>query len=112
VFCRTLLLPDDAVAIEVQDTGIGIPEEHLDRVLEPFYQVDNSLTRQTAGTGLGLSLVNALANLHQGQLTLESRMGQGTCVRIVFPSWRTVTPEMTAKASASAPGMLADEPVA
>ncbi|UEM21568.1 GAF domain-containing protein [Skermanella mucosa] len=90
VTCRTLALQDGGVAIEVQDTGIGIAEEHLDRVLEPFYQVDNSLTRQVGGTGLGLSLVNAIANLHQGRLVLESKVGCGTTARVEFPPWRTV----------------------
>ena len=90
VTCRTLALKDGGVAIEVRDTGIGIAEEHLSRVLEPFYQVDNSLTRQVGGTGLGLSLVNAIANLHQGRLILESKVGCGTTARVEFPPWRTV----------------------
>lgn len=53
-------------------------------MLEPFYQVDNSLTRQVGGTGLGLSLVNAIANLHQGRLVLESKVGCGTTARVEF----------------------------
>jgi signal transduction histidine kinase len=90
VTCGIVTLADGGVAIEVRDTGIGISEEDLGRVLEPFYQVDNSLTRHRTGTGLGLSLVNAIANLHDGRLVMKSGVGHGTTVRVEFPAWRTV----------------------
>ncbi|EWY37447.1 hypothetical protein N825_17710 [Skermanella stibiiresistens SB22] len=90
VTCGIVTLADGGVAIEVRDTGIGISEEDLDRVLEPFYQVDNSLTRHRTGTGLGLSLVNAIASLHDGRLVMKSGVGNGTTVRVEFPAWRTV----------------------
>src|SRR3546814_15915816 len=58
--------------------------------MAPFGQVDSSLSRKYEGTGLGLSLTRHLVDLHEGQLTLQSRMGQGTQVAIVFPSHRVL----------------------
>jgi light-regulated signal transduction histidine kinase (bacteriophytochrome) len=89
VTCRSLLLPSGAIAVEVQDTGVGIPEEHLNRVLDPFIQVGDRQTRKM-GTGLGLSLVRVLAELHGGRVTLNSQSGRGTALRITFPPWRTM----------------------
>ncbi|MEI6985485.1 MAG: PAS domain-containing protein, partial [Rhodospirillaceae bacterium] len=60
------------VAISVTDTGIGIPEHHIERVMKPFEQLDNSYTRGFGGTGLGLALVKSLAGLHDGSVMLES----------------------------------------
>ena len=62
----------EAVAISVWDTGIGIAEQDLGRLFQPFVQLDSSLSRQYAGTGLGLSLVQNLVNLHGGSVTVES----------------------------------------
>ncbi len=62
----------EAVAISVWDTGIGIAEQDLARLFQPFVQLDSSLSRQYAGTGVGLSLVRDLANLHGGSVTVES----------------------------------------
>ncbi|MBV9860098.1 MAG: response regulator [Alphaproteobacteria bacterium] len=73
------------LAVTVADTGIGIPPEHLTRVLEPFEQVDSSLSRQHQGTGLGLPLVKAIMELHGGSLKLESEVGVGTRVTVTFP---------------------------
>ena len=73
------------VEIAVVDTGIGIPEDQLDRVLRPFEQLDNSYTRGAGGTGLGLALVKALADLHGGTLHLASAVGQGTTASIRLP---------------------------
>ena len=78
------------VTLAVADTGIGIPPHELERVLEPFTQVENLLTRKHTGTGLGLPLCKALAVLHGGTLTLTSAVGQGTIVTVVFPEARSV----------------------
>ncbi|HZT87644.1 MAG TPA: ATP-binding protein [Stellaceae bacterium] len=78
------------VELTVADTGIGIPREHLSRVLQPFEQVDSSLSRLHQGTGLGLPLVKAIMELHGGTLVLESEEGKGTSVTITFPPDRVV----------------------
>ncbi|MCE9649603.1 MAG: CBS domain-containing protein [Parvibaculum sp.] len=77
----------------VCDTGIGIPEDKLDKVLEPFEQVENSFTRTRAGTGLGLPLTKAMVEAHGGTLKLESRFGQGTTVCVSLPAERMIRPE-------------------
>jgi signal transduction histidine kinase len=69
----------------VTDTGIGIPASDLERVTEPFVQVDSSLTRAHVGTGLGLALVRAMAELHGGSLRLDSTMGSGTTAAVILP---------------------------
>jgi signal transduction histidine kinase len=82
--------PEDGMAITVADTGIGIPEADLDRVLKPFEQVDSSLSRQHQGTGLGLPLVKAIMEMHGGRLRLRSELGAGTRVTVVFPPERVL----------------------
>jgi signal transduction histidine kinase len=71
--------------ITVQDHGIGIPPEDLDRVFEPFYRVDPSRSRATGGFGLGLSLCKAIMAAHGGRIQIDSQPGQGTRVTILFP---------------------------
>lgn len=80
----------DGVVVTVTDTGIGIAEENLPKVLEPFVQVDNSLSRSSGGTGLGLPLVNSYAKLHNGKLILKSKLGEGTSAIIRLPYDRLV----------------------
>src|SRR6266571_8338908 len=72
----------------VADTGIGIPQEDIERVLKPFEQVDSSLSRQHEGTGLGLPLVRAMIELHGGTVTLKSMVGVGTQVILTLPPER------------------------
>jgi len=74
-----------SVVIQVSDTGIGIPEEQLDRIFDRFYQVDDSMTRKGEGTGIGLALVQELVKLMQGTVSVESRPGSGTSFRITLP---------------------------
>lgn len=73
------------VVIAVSDTGCGIPAETLPRLFEPFVQTDNSFARAQGGTGLGLALVRSLARLHGGDARIESVVGAGTSVFVVFP---------------------------
>jgi signal transduction histidine kinase len=80
--------PEDGLSVTVADTGIGIPEGDLDRVLKPFEQVDSSLSRQHQGTGLGLPLVKAIMEMHGGRLRLRSELGAGTKVTVIFPPER------------------------
>ncbi len=74
----------------VLDTGMGIPRDKIKEALEPFGQVNKSANEAQGvqGTGLGLPLAKAMAELHGGGLTLESDLGKGTCVTIEFPAWR------------------------
>ncbi len=73
------------VEIVVEDTGIGIPEEHFDRVFDSFYQVDASSTRIFGGIGLGLSLARQFVEMHNGRIWVESECGRGTKFTIVLP---------------------------
>jgi len=73
------------VEIVVEDTGIGIPEEHFDRVFDSFYQVDTSATRIFGGIGLGLSLARQFVEMHNGRIWVESEYGRGTKFTIVIP---------------------------
>lgn len=68
----------------VEDTGIGIPEEDKERIFERFYRVDKSHSQQIGGTGLGLSIVKHGAIYHQARVEMESKLGEGTRIRLVF----------------------------
>jgi signal transduction histidine kinase len=68
----------DSVLISVWDTGIGIPASEQEKIFHDFYQVDSSLVRSTEGTGLGLSLVKKIAELHGGKVWVESELGKGS----------------------------------
>ena len=72
--------------LAVSDTGIGIPPEDQQRVFERFYRVDKSHSKEIGGTGLGLSIVKHGAMLHDARVELESTLGQGTTVRVIFPA--------------------------
>jgi len=79
----------DEAAITVEDTGIGIPYEHLPRIFERFYVADRSRSKRLGGTGLGLSIVKHIVLLHRGSIDVESTPGTGTKFTIVLP----VTPD-------------------
>ncbi|PSO47291.1 MAG: hypothetical protein BRC33_13170 [Cyanobacteria bacterium SW_9_44_58] len=74
-----------ALRIAVVDTGIGIAPENLDQVFEPFLQVDRALNRKYEGSGLGLSLVKRIVELHGGEVGVESELGVGSCFTIELP---------------------------
>jgi len=74
------------VCFRVADSGVGIPEESLEMVFEEFRQVDARLSRQYGGTGLGLALTRKLVALHGGEITVESRVGEGTTFIFTIPS--------------------------
>ena len=76
------------LTLSVADSGIGIAPEDLPKVLAPFEQVDNHLTRTQSGTGLGLPLVKSLIELHGGHFGIASEPGVGTTVTLTFPLWR------------------------
>ena len=70
--------------VSVKDTGIGIAPEHQSRIFERFYRVDKSHSKETGGTGLGLSIVKHAVQYHSGKVTLDSEVGKGTTVTIMF----------------------------
>lgn len=76
---------DDVVKFEVRDTGIGIPEKHVNRIFEPFAQADNSRSRRHGGTGLGLAIVSRIVEAMGGTLRLQSTPGTGTSIAIELP---------------------------
>jgi len=75
----------DFIGISVSDTGIGIKQEDIPRVLEPFGQIDGELARKRQGTGLGLPLTKELAELHGGTMTMESAVDAGTTITLLLP---------------------------
>jgi len=76
---------DHQVVIEVQDTGIGIPDEHIPRIFERFYVADKSRSKMLGGTGLGLSIVKHIVLLHNGAIDVKSTPGEGTTFSITLP---------------------------
>ncbi len=93
-------LEPEAFILAVRDSGIGIAQDDLDRVLEPFVQAETTLSRRQEGTGLGLALVKSMIEIHGGHLRLESTLGNGTSAELVFPAERI---------SASRDGELSDD---
>ena len=82
---------DGSLQIEIKDDGIGIPADKIKTLFKPFSQVENILTKTHTGSGLGLSLVKRLMELHGGEAWLESEEGQGTRAYVLFPKERVFT---------------------
>ncbi|MFI5183576.1 MAG: GAF domain-containing protein [Vicinamibacteria bacterium] len=87
---------DEALSLEVEDSGIGIALEHLPRIFEKFYTVDGSLTRRVGGTGVGLYLVREIVRLHNGSIDVTSRPGHGSVFSVRLPRDFRETPSRTA----------------
>ncbi|MDB2438377.1 PAS domain-containing sensor histidine kinase [Hellea sp.] len=84
---RVSVEPNSAgLIIRVSDTGIGISQEDIERLAQPFEQIDSQHSRQHEGTGLGLALSKSLVELHGGNFTIESVVGQGTTVMFTLPN--------------------------
>ena len=105
---RLLPLPPgedgEFLAITVEDNGMGIAEEHLAKLFEPFVQLDSSVSRRQGGTGLGLSLVRRLAELHGGTVGVASRAGAGSRFCVWLP-WRAAA--TAAQEGGTTPGSTA-----
>jgi two-component system phosphate regulon sensor histidine kinase PhoR len=85
-------LPRQFVELSVTDTGIGIPEKDLPRLTERFYRVDKARSRELGGTGLGLAIVKHLVAALEGTLAIESKLGEGTRVRVLLPAAASAPP--------------------
>ena len=75
----------EQVVLTVEDTGIGIPSEEVERIFERFYRVDKSHSRAIGGTGLGLSIVKHGAAYHKAKIEVNSTVGEGTAISVIFP---------------------------
>ena len=76
---------ENDVAVQVEDTGPGIPEKELPRIFERFYRVDKARSRELGGTGLGLSIVKHLAQVLGGSVMATSRLGEGSTFTVHLP---------------------------
>ncbi|MFT7228517.1 MAG: two-component system phosphate regulon sensor histidine kinase PhoR [Methylophilaceae bacterium] len=82
-------LKNEQAVFIVKDSGIGIEAQHIVRLTERFYRVDNGRSRDTGGTGLGLAIVKHILNRHKARLEIKSTIGEGSTFNIVFPQSRT-----------------------
>ncbi len=85
----TLDRQEDNAVIAVRDTGVGIPEESVGHVFERFYRVDKARSRKSGGSGLGLSIVRNMVERNGGQISLESKVGEGSVFTLMFPVFDT-----------------------
>lgn len=91
-------LVDEQPVFAVRDTGIGVAQEHIDRLTERFYRVDRGRSRETGGTGLGLSIVKHILIRHQAKLEISSEIGVGSTFRVVFPKSRVAHKKVSMQA--------------
>jgi two-component system heavy metal sensor histidine kinase CusS len=96
-------IADRALQVDVADSGRGIPSEHLPRVFDRFYRVDSARAKITGGLGLGLAIVQTIAQLHQGKAEIQSQVGVGTRVRLIFPMVPPAEPSKEHKLVAEKP---------
>jgi signal transduction histidine kinase len=85
---------DEFVEISVKDNGIGIEEYHLNMIFDRFKQIDKSLSRNKEGTGIGLSLVKSIVELHGGSINVESDFGKGSKFTVILPSAKVIQENM------------------
>jgi signal transduction histidine kinase len=82
----TLAHLDDQASIQIQDCGVGIPLQDQSRIFERFYRVDEARARTTGGHGLGLAIVKTLVEGMGGNITVRSKLGEGSIFTIVLPT--------------------------
>jgi two-component system phosphate regulon sensor histidine kinase PhoR len=73
------------VTVTFTDTGIGIPEQEIDRIFERFYKVDQARDRSAGGSGLGLAVVRKIIDIHNGDIHVRSESGKGTSITVTLP---------------------------
>jgi len=93
---KTAISESGDVELTVSDNGIGMDEEAIKNVMEPFVQAEDEYAREQGGTGLGLYLVHAMMQLHEGDAHIYSKPGEGTSVTLVFPKDRNVSQKLSA----------------
>jgi signal transduction histidine kinase len=81
---------DGGIDIDIADTGIGMTEEDLKKVMQPFVRLDNAFTTSKEGTGLGLTIVEQLTRLHRCDFHLSSRKDEGTTAKVTIPAFRVL----------------------
>jgi len=87
---RARMLDGGGLSIAIEDEGIGMEQDQIEAALEPFHQLDRSLSRRFEGTGLGLSIAKSLVELHGGALAIHSAPGEGTIVTVSLPPGRVL----------------------
>jgi two-component system cell cycle sensor histidine kinase PleC len=92
----------EVVQISVMDTGIGISKEDLERLAQPFQQVEHQHAKTQHGTGLGLALSKSLIELHEGRFDMASEPGRGTTVSFTLPLRQRKAPQRSANGEADA----------
>jgi signal transduction histidine kinase len=91
IMVRLSCSPEDGILLRIVDTGIGIPESELERIMEPFTQADSTLSRAHEGTGLGLPLSRVFVEAHDGWLTIDSVFGEGSTATVRLPASRLLS---------------------
>lgn len=84
-----LLRQEDNAILQVSDTGMGIPDDALSHIFERFYRVDKARSRATGGSGLGLAIVRSIVLRNRGEITVNTKLGQGTVFTVSFPIFDT-----------------------
>ena len=80
----------EKIRISVEDNGIGIPGDKIDKIFDKFYRVDNELTYSIPGTGLGLAIVKEIVEMHGGEIQVKSEVGQGSIFEVILPKNKNV----------------------
>jgi heavy metal sensor kinase len=83
---------EDAVAVKIVDTGMGIPEEEREKIFKRFYRMDKSRSRETGGVGLGLSIAEWVVHAHHGRIEVDSEINRGSTFTVYLPLQRTANP--------------------